>query len=388
MKTYTTSINLYKSWTDDKSANEDIGKQMLNDSIRTVCSISDWYWLEELEQVKTLSGVQAYRIPTNIRIPTDIYVQQGTGTSAVIWYPEIIYSDVMWKKILSAKLGNGDVPRYVYIQNRTIYLSPIPQTNGNTIFIRGRKQINDIGIADYTAGTITTVPYSLSFTGSLASGAVSGTLTGNFTLTTGTYKIIFSNGEERLATFTNGSTAVTWTDALTSTATATITVETENGGTIITGSGTTWTSAMEGRYIQISSASGGDNAWYKIEKVYSATILALSTQYNGTTISAGTATYIIGESSPIPEAYQIAPIYRATALYWQEKGELSKADKYWDLYDGGYEQGKSNYPRGIIGQMMDSEGGTVEGAYIPPTKIYGRLNPNDPEPTISSTSFL
>lgn len=390
MKTFTQAINLYKSLTDSSDSNETLGIQMFNDSIRAVASIrsGSWYWLETLEEIKTLSNVQEYTIPNTIRKLVDVYVRQGSGTTAVIWFPEIIYDVVTWKKILSANLGSGDVPRYVFVQNRKVFFSPIPQTNGNTIFMRGRLSISDQSIADYTTGTITTVPYSLAFTGVLASGATSGTLTGNFTFATGTYLITFSSGEQRQATFTNGSTAVTWTDELTSSATATIEVSSSSGGTIVTGSGTTWTSAMAGRYVQINASTGGDNAWYKIESVLSTTHLALSTPYAGADISAGSATYTIGQVSPIPEAYQIAPVYRAVALYWQEKGESEKANNYWRQYDGGVEAGLSSNYGGIVGQMLDSEGGTVEGAYIPPTELLGRLNPNDPEPIITSSSFI
>ena len=123
-------LNLYKSWTDDKSANEEIGKQMINESIRTIASINSgaWYWLENLVTLKTLSGVQNYKIPSSLRKPSDIYIQVGTGTTAAIWYPELVYSDVIWKKVLSARLGSGDVPRYIYVQNRDMFISPIPQT--------------------------------------------------------------------------------------------------------------------------------------------------------------------------------------------------------------------------------------------------------------------
>lgn len=59
----------------------------------------------------------------------------------------------------------------------------------------------------------------LTFTGALVA-ATSGTLTSNFTGSTGTYAIIFSDGSVRVATLTNNSTAVSWTGAVTATATA------------------------------------------------------------------------------------------------------------------------------------------------------------------------
>ncbi|WP_374413261.1 hypothetical protein [Novosphingobium colocasiae] len=76
----------------------------------------------------------------------------------------------------------------------------------------------DLGIA------IPTTPFTglLTFTAALTA-ATSATLTSNFTGTTGAYyRIAFSDGSVRVATLTNGSTAVTWTGgAVTATANAT-----------------------------------------------------------------------------------------------------------------------------------------------------------------------
>jgi hypothetical protein len=70
--------------------------------------------------------------------------------------------------------------------------------------------------------------------------------------------------------------------------------------------------------------------------------------------------------SLIPEAYDTAPVYRASALYWEANGEVARAQQYWRLYDGGYEAGMTKVYGGLVGQMLENEGETVEGAYIPP----------------------
>lgn len=62
------------------------------------------------------------------------------------------------------------------------------------------------------------------FTGGISSGATSGTLNAAWTEPSGTYSIVFSDGEQRFANFTNGSTAVTWAPGLASNVTAIITV--------------------------------------------------------------------------------------------------------------------------------------------------------------------
>lgn len=72
---------------------------------------------------------------------------------------------------------------------------------------------------EQTVTTTTVGSQSLTSTGSFAIGATSGTLTASWTYPTGTGLVNFSSGEQRTVTFTNGSTAISWSGALTSTAT-------------------------------------------------------------------------------------------------------------------------------------------------------------------------
>jgi hypothetical protein len=154
-----------------------------------------------------------------------------------------------------------------------------------------------------------------------------------------------------------------------------------NGDKTIVGFGTTWTALMVGRYIKITTPSG-DGRWYKIASRTSNTEIELEKNYTGTSIAAGTSTYIIGESSPIPGDYQIALIYRASALYWSSY-DISKAQYYWKLYDGGYEAGMSGTIGGLLGQMVDDDM-KGEGTYIPPfASTINFINPNYPQPDAS-----
>lgn len=155
-----------------------------------------------------------------------------------------------------------------------------------------------------------------------------------------------------------------------------------NGSTAIVGNGTSWNSSMVGKFIRITATGavkGGDNVWYEIESVTDATNLVLVKNYNGTSIATGTAAYIIGQASVIPEEFQIAPIYRATALFYQARNpEL--ASTYWKLYDGGKEIGLTNQYGGIIGAMIEANQ-TKEGNYLPPFgSRVNTINPNYPQP--------
>jgi len=158
-------------------------------------------------------------------------------------------------------------------------------------------------------------------------------------------------------------------------------VSVANGGVAVVGSGTTWTTSMAGRYIRITESdtdNKGDGYWYKISSVGSATALTLSSPYQGTAIAAGAAAYKIGQMPPIPEAYDMGPIYRSLALFHSINDPLNKtAEKFWRLYDGGQEAGLSALPGGLVAQMLENEGETTEGAYISPNLIRN-VDPNYP----------
>jgi hypothetical protein len=60
---------------------------------------------------------------------------------------------------------------------------------------------------------------------------------------------------------------------------------------------------------------------------YSVTQIALTQAYAGAAISAGSAACVIGPMSIIPAAYQLIPVYRATARYYKiimKDAELAK----------------------------------------------------------------
>ena len=304
MKTFTQLQTDYKNQTKNTtSTNVTLGNGFINDSIRTICNLQGGKlrFLETTSEMTTVADQETYQIPNKYRKLIDMYVYSGSGsTSDVIYSPEMVFDPTKWKRILQYKLGSGSVPYFTYVERTTYKIQPIPDTTGNLIVLRGRLQVRDLTIADYTTGTIVSVA---------------------------------------------------------------------NGGTAIVGSGTTWTADMVGRYIQITqttAANGGDGFWYEIGTFTDATHIGLTKPYEGTAIAAGSATYTIGQVPVVPQAYQPAIVYRAVALYWQQQGELDRAKTYWMMYDGGKEAGYTDEYGGLILEMLENEGETEEGSYIPP----------------------
>lgn len=319
MKTYTNLRNLTASYcnvsTSDTAAMTLIDTNV-NDSIRTICNLQGGKlrFLESTADMTTVADQESYQIPNQFRKLIDLQVWSGDGTSStqVIYHPEMVFDPMRWTQVQQYRLGTQDVPYYVYVENTSYKIQPIPASTGNLIRLRGRLRTRDLSIADYTTGTITSL---------------------------------------------------------------------SNGGTAIVASGTTFTADMVGRYIKITettAAGGGDGYWYEIGSFTDATHIGLTKPYNGTTISAATAAYTIGQVSPIPEAYDVAIVYRATALYWQNQNDLVRAKMYWLMYDGGNEAGYSQTYGGLISQMLANEGETEEGAYIPPANSRPSTSPNGP----------
>lgn len=163
MKTYTslrsgiaTNCNLSTS---DTTAMTIVDGRM-NDSIRTICNLQGGKlrFLEATKNMDTVASQEGYEIPNKFRKLIDLYVYSGTGTSSdTIYTPEMIFDPTLWKRVKQARLGESDVPRYAYVEDQKFYLQPIPATSSHVITLRGRLNVRELSIADYTTGTIVSI---------------------------------------------------------------------------------------------------------------------------------------------------------------------------------------------------------------------------------------
>jgi len=122
---------------------------------------------------------------------------------------------------------------------------------------------------------------------------------------------------------------------------------TTTSNTTVTGSGTSWTSQMAGRWLRITDADTvgtGDGYWYQILSVASTTSLTLAKSYAGTAISTGSAAYTISQCSLMPEQYQDLPIYGALRTYFTSVDpDAGKAGLYGGMYDQMYKTMEDDY---------------------------------------------
>jgi len=317
MLTYTGLRNLFGSLTNNSSTtNLSLGDTLINQADAKVVKAMNWDFLEKDVTLSSRSSQQFYTLPNDLEAVKSVTVT----ISSIIYCPKASPSRDHWNYLNQSNTTTSDIPEWYYVTEGKVGFYPIPSTNhiDNITVMYGRKRKN-LSIADYTTGTITTCPYTTTFTAVFVGTESTGNLSGAWALPTGIYTLTFSSGEKRTATLTNGSTAVTLSAALTLAATATVTFSSANDGSIVVGSSTVWTVKMNSRWMVITdsnTAAAGDGVAYEIDEVLSNTCLTLVKTYGGAAIASGTAAYTLGQCSLIPEEYQDLPVFKACEVYF------------------------------------------------------------------------
>jgi hypothetical protein len=257
MKSYSTLRTLYGTLSNNaETSNLALGVELMNDEIKRVCSKRDWPFLQTSRTMSTVAAQQAYYLPGDCDMITNVSVIIGTTK----YVPKEAPNRQFWDTVTQATTFQSDFPQYFYVYEGKINLFPMPSSSlTNAMTINYRKKVVDLSVADYATGTVS--------------------------ITTAT--------------------------------------------TTITGSGATFTNAMEGRYIKFT---GGDGQWYKILTYTDATHIVLETAYLGDTL-AGVA-FTIGEMSPLPDAYQDIPLWSALATFYSTINvDVKRADRFTTRYN-------------------------------------------------------
>lgn len=122
-----------------------------------------------------------------------------------------------------------------------------------------------------------------------------------------------------------------------------------NASATVAGSGTTYTNAMEGRWIL-----GGDGLWYRILTYTSATAITLDTVYAGETEASVTTR--IGESPEIPpELHELIP-YRAAEMYFGAYRKDPDQGRFFsNLFWTGDPSMASREKKNVVGGLLGAE---------------------------------
>lgn len=123
------------------------------------------------------------------------------------------------------------------------------------------------------------------------------------------------------------------------------TVTATNASKTVTGSGTTFTNEMAGRWLRVTTTTSdptGSGEWYQIATVESATSLTLRNNYTAETVSG--ASYVIGEVPLLPEDYQDLPLHRALFIYFTARvPDATRAQLFASLMKDGEERLSAEY---------------------------------------------
>lgn len=125
------------------------------------------------------------------------------------------------------------------------------------------------------------------------------------------------------------------------------TVTVTNDSPTVTGSGTTFTSAMVGRWLQIRN----DGYWYRISGFVSSTEITLETAYEGG--SGSSLNYRIGETPELPEEGHKLLSIGCTADYFAgPKGDIQKATWFNNVFWTGDGNNNDRTGRNVQGGLM------------------------------------
>lgn len=339
--TYTQGRNFFGQLSNNSStANLTFGDILIGQfTLELVHKYNFIFGEQTFSTLETYPSQQFYTLNIPLRKINTVVINVGNtgGTSTtgtgfnwpVMECPTMEY----WNQLNLTNNITSDIPQYYIYYNGQLGIYPKPATGYNPITIRGEIDVTNTSVADVTETKTLTIPYALTLTGSLASGATSATLTASWTLTTGTYQMIFSSGDNKLVTLTNGSAAVTWSSELTATATTAVTVRSSGGGDILTGASNTAYTGKSGYVFQITQPTG-DGYYYTVDTVYNANQFSIKGAYQGATISAVSVSNTIGQSSVLPSVGQMIPIYRALEVYYTTVSkDKERAETYKGLAD-------------------------------------------------------
>lgn len=130
-----------------------------------------------------------------------------------------------------------------------------------------------------------------------------------------------------------------------------------SGDETVTGSGTTWTAQMAGRWLRATysdTANTGDGVWYEISSVASATSLELVRKYGGTSIAAGSCAYTIGMMPLLPEAFHDLPEIYGAYRYWTKEKDKTRASEFKEMLKDGVATLFTTYGFNDLSMVLDS----------------------------------
>lgn len=129
------------------------------------------------------------------------------------------------------------------------------------------------------------------------------------------------------------------------------TVVIANGSQTVTGTDTTFTAAMVGRWLKADD----DGDWYRISAFTSTTVITLETAFGGTSVASGT--FRIGQSPEVPtELHHLIPHYAAAPYLAGPRRSPDQAQKELNFFYTGDYTNFSRKPSEVRGGLIKAVG--------------------------------
>lgn len=325
---------------DDSATSLTFFNLMLNAGYKYILAELGRAVTEKTKTAQTVAEQQYYQTPPDFLWLKDITMTVGSTT-----YPITEIVDQEEWNLLNMSAQYSDIPTFCFVRpswgvgGLEIGLYPIPSSTATVTFTITAGDATEDATYTNNSQTFTVVStidggttLVCTFTGNPeASGTLTkATGTGDTTITfsavsySGIVNLIYEAGDRDMsqAAYTTG------------------TVTMVNGDDDVTGSGSTWITAMVGRYFKVTSVTG-DGLWYRVASRSANTAIKLENYYEGA--SGASQTYTINEAFALPEEMQILPCYYALQHYYAMKQDQKKQADYYALFDSGIKSGKRRY---------------------------------------------
>lgn len=153
MISYTKALTFYQNLTEDDSAkNTALFDIVYNEKIRNILSSWKWSFLNKQETQATAASQQFYNLPYNFKKLNSLTVL----VSATRYPPKEVKTREEWDLINATAGTESTIPQYYFIFDGQVGIYPTPTDTSGTITINYKIRVKDMGLADYTTGTITT----------------------------------------------------------------------------------------------------------------------------------------------------------------------------------------------------------------------------------------
>ena len=342
MKSLSALKTLYGQLTNNSQAtNLSYGTDLINDEIRRISGEEDWPFIQKSATAVTLLAVNFDGQTGNFTIGLTVTGGTSAATGVIVESTDAGSTGQLQLKTVSGTFVNNEIITDTSTGSATINGSPsgvqfydLPNdydqlvsstiTVGSNIYTPKeaptREFWDNLNITTYNSNY---PEWYFIFAGQI--GFWPTPSTADQTITYSYDQLI---KDLSIADYTTGTLSVT------------------SGAVAVTGSGTTWTIAMIGRWLKItptdSATTSGDGFWYQVSSVESTTALTLTKPYSGATVTGGA--YTLGQVSFLPDPYQDIPVYWAAHIYYSSvQPDLQRANNYLMIYEKLHKSLKEEY---------------------------------------------